>query len=415
MTAGHGHQLEPHRGPAVSSPYMRVVVLAVLIPLVLATIAGIVALWPSGDSPTLEAVDRVDGTILAVQECVVVSDPAGETDAPEDTGEQGTGECREAEVRIDEGEDAGSQVWVPLPFGVGAPEFEEGDKIVLGSVPDAPVDSRYEVMEFQRGSSLIVLGVLFAVAVVALSRWKGVAALVGLGISILVLITFLLPALVQGESPLLVAITGASVIMIVTLYLSHGLSVRTSVALIGTLVSLALTGILGTIFTSAAHFTGLADDSIAYLGVAGSDVDVRGLLLAGLVIGSLGVLDDVTVTQSAAVWEIAAADSTSSRSSLFAAGLRIGRDHVAATVNTLVLAYAGASLPLLLLFTISDQGLGVTLGTEIVAQEVVRSLVGSLGIVAAVPVTTALAVVAVRPRKKRGAGRRAVRPERAEA
>lgn len=396
--------------PAPTSPHLRRLIGAVLIPLVLATLAGVVQLWPTGESPSMETVDRVDATILAVQPCIATGD-AGE----DDTGGERSDQCLEAEIRVDAGEDAGRQVWVPLPFGAGAPDFAAGDKVVLGSVPEAPVDSRYEVLDFQRGSSLIVLGIVFAVAVVALSRWRGLAALTGLAASILVLITFMLPALVQGEPPLLVAITGASVIMIVTLYLSHGFTAKTSVALIGTLVSLALTGLLGSVFTGLANFTGVADDSIAYLGVAGSEVDVRGLLLAGLVIGALGVLDDVTVTQASAVWEVAAADPSSSRPTLFAAGLRIGRDHVAATVNTLVLAYAGASLPLLLLFTIADQSLAVTLGTELVAQEVVRALVGGLGIVAAVPVTTALAVVAVRPRRRRGGVRRAARAERMPA
>ena len=132
-----------------------------------------------------------------------------------------------------------------------------------------------------------------------------------------------------------------------------------------------------------------------------SDIDVRGLLLAGLVIGALGVLDDVTVTQTAAVWEVARADPDATRPHLVGAGLRIGRDHVAATVNTLVLAYAGAALPVLLLFAVSGQGVVDTVTTELVAQEVVRALVGGLGIVAAVPVTTVLAALAVRERPRR--------------
>jgi uncharacterized membrane protein len=198
-----------------------------------------------------------------------------------------------------------------------------------------------------------------------------------------------------------VAVVGSSAIMIITLYLSHGISVRTSVALLGTLISLTLTGLLGAYFTQAAQFAGLADESSAYLGALESDIDVRGLLLAGLVIGALGVLDDVTVTQTAAVWEVARADPDATRPRLVGAGLRVGRDHVAATVNTLVLAYAGAALPVLLLFAVSGQGVIDTVTTELVAQEVVRALVGGLGIVAAVPVTTVLAALAVRERPRR--------------
>ncbi|HJU96383.1 MAG TPA: YibE/F family protein, partial [Jiangellaceae bacterium] len=170
------------------------------------------------------------------------------------------------------------------------------------------------------------------------------------------------------------------------------------VALLGTLLSLTLTGVLGLVFTTAGRFTGLADEASVYLGAVGASIDIRGLLLAGLVIGALGVLDDVTVTQTAAVWELADADPEASRRALFAAGLRIGRQHVSATVNTLVLAYAGASLPVLLLFAVSGQGPLDTVTNELIAQEVVRALVGGLGIVAAVPLTTLIAALAVRER-----------------
>jgi uncharacterized membrane protein len=329
------------------------------------------------------------------------------------TGEQGasehgTDECREAEVRIESGPDNGLKTVVPLPFGVSAPTFDVGDEVVLGAVPNAPLDSRYEMLDFQRGAPLVWLGVLFAIAVVVLSGWKGLAALGGLAVSLVVLIVFVLPALLTGEDPLAVAVIGASLIMIVTLYFAHGLSIRTSVALIGTLISLALTGLLGALFTSLSHFTGLVDEAASYLGTVNTDFNVRGLLLAGLVIGALGVLDDVTVTQAAAVWELAAADPAATRRSLLAAGLRIGREHVAATVNTLVLAYVGAALPLLMLFSVAGQGITDVITTEAVAQEIVRSLVGGLGIIAAVPVTTALAVLTVRERPHRLAGHRRV-------
>jgi uncharacterized membrane protein len=222
-----------------------------------------------------------------------------------------------------------------------------------------------------------------------------------------ILIVFVLPALLDGQPPLAVAVVGASAIMICTLYLSHGVSLRTSVSLLGTLISLSLTGLLGLLFTNAGRFTGLADDSAPFLAILGESIDLRGLLLAGLVIGALGVLDDVTVTQTAAVWELAHADPAASRRTLFSAGLRIGREHVSAAVNTLVLAYAGASLTLLLLFAGSGQGPLDTVTTELVAQEVVRALVGGLGIVAAVPVTTMVAALVVRERPRAPRLRRA--------
>lgn len=243
-----------------------------------------------------------------------------------------------------------------------------------------------------------MLAVAFGLAVVVLSRWRGLAALAALGITLVVLTGFVLPALLVGRPPLAVAVVGASTIMVCSLYLAHGLHLRTSIALLGTLVSLTITGVLGAVFVTVGRFTGLAEESSAYLSAVAVEVDVRGLLLAGLVIGALGVLDDVTVTQTAAVWEVARADRTASRRALMRSGMRIGRDHVASTVNTLVLAYAGAALPLLVLFAVADAPWTDVVTTELVAQEVVRALVGGIGIVSAVPVTTGLAVLAVRPR-----------------
>ena len=244
-----------------------------------------------------------------------------------------------------------------------------------------------------------------------MSRWRGLASLASLGLSIAILITFVLPALLDGRPPLAVAVVGASTIMIATLYLSYGFSVRTSVALLGTLVSLTLTGVLGLVFTTVGRFTGLVDEASAYLGAVGASIDIQGLLLAGLVIGALGVLDDVTVTQTAAVWELADADPEASRRSLFAAGLRIGRQHVSATVNTLVLAYAGASLPLLLLFAVS--GSGPRHRDERADRPGGRAGARrGLGIIAAVPLTTSIAALAVRerPRLRRVAGAGRARP-----
>ncbi|HEX2360582.1 MAG TPA: YibE/F family protein [Jiangellaceae bacterium] len=371
-----------------SAPAIRRTVVAILLPLILATVAGIVLLWPDGEPPRIEGAQRADATMLDIRECA----PPVDTE----TGEA----CLEASVRIDSGPDRGVEVVVPVPFGEGAPVFEVGDAVIVGAAEDQPIESRYELIDLQRAWSLFALVVVFALAVVALSHWRGLAALASLGLSVVILIVFVLPALLDGQPPLAVAVVGASAIMIVTQYLSHGVSLRTSVALLGTLISLSLTGLLGLLFTTVGRFTGLAGDSERYLATLGESIDLRGLLLAGLVIGALGVLDDVTVTQTAAVWELADADPTASRRTLFSAGLRIGREHVSAAVNTLVLAYAGASLTLLMLFAVSGQGVLDTVTTELVAQEIVRALVGGLGIIAAVPVTTVVAALAVRERPR---------------
>jgi uncharacterized membrane protein len=376
----------------LSAPAVRRTVVAILLPLVLATVAGMVLLWPDGDAPRIQGAQNADATVLEIRECETPAEPE---------------DCLEATVRIDSGPDEGVEVVLPVPFGEGAPVFETGDAVVIAAAEDQPIESRYELMDQQRAWPVFALALTFAVAVVALSRWRGLAALASLALSVAILIVFVLPALLDGKPPLAVAVVGASAIMIGTLYLSHGVSLRTSVALLGTLISLSLTGVLGSLFTTVGRFTGLAGDSERYLATVGESIDLRGLLLAGLVIGALGVLDDVTVTQTAAVWELADADPAASRRTLFSAGLRIGREHVSAAVNTLVLAYAGASLTLLMLFAVSGQGVLDTVTNELVAQEVVRALVGGLGIIAAVPVTTLVAALAVRERPRVARVRRA--------
>jgi uncharacterized membrane protein len=192
--------------------------------------------------------------------------------------------------------------------------------------------------------------------------------------------------------------------MFTVLYLAHGVKVQTSIAVLGTLVSLVLTVLLAQLFVGVTELTGLGSDETGLLSATVGELDLRGLLLAGIVIGSLGVLDDVTVTQAAAVWELHVAKPSATVGELYRAGIRIGKDHVAATVNTLVLAYVGASLPLLVVYQLSGSGLRDVLTNEVVAQEVVRTLVGSLGLVAAVPVTTLLAAVAVRLDRPQPAG-----------
>jgi uncharacterized membrane protein len=192
--------------------------------------------------------------------------------------------------------------------------------------------------------------------------------------------------------------------MFVALYLAHGFSVRTSTAVLGTLASLLLTVLLGWAFSGATQLSGLSSEEANFLQGAFGGVDPRGLLLAGVVIGALGVLDDVTVTQASAVWELRAANPAYGVWELYRAAVRIGRDHIASTVNTLVLAYAGASLPLLLLFTISGTRLTDVLTSDVIATEVVRTLVGSIGLVASVPVTTGLAALlaTATPTSRRG-------------
>jgi uncharacterized membrane protein len=250
-------------------------------------------------------------------------------------------------------------------------------------------------VDFQRKTPLLLLAALFAVSVLLLGRLQGLRALAGAAVSVLVLVLYLLPALLEGTNPLALALVASSIIAFVALYVTHGVNDRSTVALLGTLASLALVGVLGFVFVEASQLTGLVGEETSILRITAGSIDFQGLLLAGIVIGSLGVLDDVTVTQVSAVWELRAADAAATSREVYHSAIRIGRDHIASTVNTLVLAYAGAALPLLLLFTQSTQPLSRVVSGEVIAVEVIRTLVGSIGLVASVPITTALAVLLV--------------------
>jgi uncharacterized membrane protein len=364
-----------------------IVIACLLIPAALATLAGLVLLHPGARPQTTDgaaALPRVPALVIAA--------------TPVDCdGAAGGSGCIALAVVPEEGPLAGQTITVlvsaPQPGRGATATYAVGDPVELVWSGDPADPASYEVSDFQRGGPLTVLALLFALAVVALGRWQGVKALVALGLTGIVLVTFMLPAILAGEDPLWVAVVGSCAIMFVVLYLTHGFSARTSTAVLGTLASLLLIGVLGVVFAAATRLTGLDEDT-ANLGAAlGLPVDGRGLVLAGLIIGALGALDDVTVTQTSAVWELRAADPGARPGVLFASGMRIGRDHVASAVNTLVLAYAGAALPLLLLFAVAERGLGDALTTQVIATEVVRTLVGSIGIVASVPLTTGLAVL----------------------
>ncbi|MEV4387053.1 YibE/F family protein [Micromonospora sp. NPDC049580] len=372
-------------------PRVRRILVATVVPLFVATVVAAVVLWPRDGAPQTGGgtdAPRHHGTVTRV-----VTEPCPPSANP--AGTPATGPCGTVDVRIEDGPSAGQQVQTPVPAGPGAPRIEVGDDVVLVELTDPtdPATSSWNIAEHQRGKPLVWLAVVFAAAIVAFGRWRGLAALAGLAASFAILLTFVLPGISAGRSPLLVAVVGAALIMFVVLYLTHGVTAQTSVAVLGTLGSLVLTGVLATIATAATHLTGFGSEDATTLSMFQADVDLRGLLLAGIIIGSLGVLDDVTVTQAATVTELANANPGLSRLQLYRAATRVGRAHIASTVNTIVLAYAGASLPLLLLLTADTRPLGQILTSEFLAQEIVRSAVATLGLIAAVPLTTGLAAV----------------------
>jgi uncharacterized membrane protein len=370
---------------AVVARRVRIVVAAVLTPLLLAAVVLMIVMWPGGGVKVASyQTATARGEVTAVKACPNVKD-----------------QCDEATVELTSGPDKGQVVPIQVPkSGQTSIPVKAGQSIMLG-VQDAPtVADRYSYVDHDRTKPLLWLAVVFAVAVVALSRWRGFAALIALAVTAVMLTQFILPAILKGENALLVAVVGGTVIMAIALFLTHGINAESSIALSGTVAALGLTVVLGWFFTKFCQLSGLASEGASGAKALVPDIDLTGLLVAGMVIGALGVLDDVTVTQAAAVWELSASNPSASRRELVGAGLRIGRTHVASVVNTLVLAYAGASLPVLLVFAIQDLPGRAVLSTESVAVEVVRGLVGSLGIIAAVPLTTALAAMAVADRSR---------------
>ncbi|MEV4661160.1 YibE/F family protein [Micromonospora echinofusca] len=392
-----------HTRPAPSAPpRVRRILVATVVPLFVATLIAALVLWP-WDAPDPAAgtePPRYHGTVTRVvtEPCPPAPEvPEGSPDAPR-------GPCGTVTVRVEDGPDAGQQVQTPVPAGPGAPTVAVDDEIILVELidPADPTASSYNIAEHQRGKPLIWLVALFAAAIVAFGRWRGLAALAGLAASFAILLTFVLPGIGAGSPPLLVAVVGAALIMFVVLYLTHGVTAQTSVAVLGTLGSLVLTGVLGTIATAATHLTGFGSEDATTLSMYQADVDLHGLLLAGIIIGSLGVLDDVTVTQAATVTELAHANPGLSRRQLYRAATRVGRAHIASTVNTIVLAYAGASLPVLLLLTADSRAVTQLLTSEFLAQEIVRSAVATLGLIAAVPLTTGLAALVTTAGRRAG-------------
>jgi uncharacterized membrane protein len=396
---GHGHDTGPPAGRRV-----RILLAALLVPTAVAALVGLVLLWPSGRTPVVAPAAVATPVHAQVIETRAAScdqgqagsgGPSASAPGPAAPAVGGDGSsCVALVVHMADGPRAGRDLVQLVPIEPSTPQFVVGDPVVLSwSGGDADDPGSYQVVDFQRGGSLWWLAALFALAVLVLGRWRGLAALAALTLSFVVLLAFVLPAILAGHDPLWVAVVGACLIMFAVLYLTHGPSARTSTAVLGTLASLLLIGALATAFTALARLTGLDETTSSLIGALGTGVNTRGLLLAGVIIGALGVLDDVTVTQTSAVWELRRANSALGTRALFTAAMRIGRDHVSSAVNTLVLAYAGASLPLMLIFSVSGRSLGDVVTTEEVATEIVRTLVGSIGLVASVPITTLVAAM----------------------
>lgn len=358
------------------------------------TLIGLIDLWPTGSST---AVEPVTGT-GTIEKATVETASRVECRAP------GAFECARVTIRVRTGPDAGETAQFTIGEASADVRLAVGDRIrvVRLDVPEGaeafgrPIDS-YSFSDYERGRPLLLLTLLFCAFVVLFGRWRGLRALVGLALSLLIVVEFIVPAILDGSSAVAVALVGALAAMFVTIPLAHGLGAKGLTAMLGTAVSLVLTALLATVATDAVHLTGLASDETAYLRAVAEGLSLQGLLLAGMIVGALGVLDDLTVSQASTVMALRRANPALRARELLRNAMDVGHDHIAATVNTLVLAYAGASLPVLLIFSIGGTSFADAVNTEAVAAQLVAMIVGSIGLIAALPITTALAsLVAVR-------------------
>jgi uncharacterized membrane protein len=310
-----------------------------------------------------------------------------------------------AQVEILDGERAGRRVTADIagptaagrvPAGGAAgsgAEYAPGDEVVL-QISTGPEGEFIAISDRWRVPLLAAVVVIFGLLVTVVAGWRGVRALVALTFTVGVAYKILLPLLIAGWDPVVLAVLTGSGVTLVTLLLTEGWRRSTFAAVAGTFAALLATALIAAAVTATARFSVLqGSEDVGFLqGMIGLDVDLGGLLLASVILGALGVLDDVTITQAVTIEELIRSDPAASRGTIVARAMNIGRSHIAATVNTLVLAYVAASLPLLLLFALAAQPIGALASSETVAVEIVRAVVGSMGIVLAVPFTTFVAV-----------------------
>ncbi|WP_247828593.1 YibE/F family protein [Arthrobacter antioxidans] len=413
MPVGHSHQhtsgsSEPSAPAIAARRRANLLLAAILVPLGVVTLIAMMLLWPSGDrssltvaSPyaTAEGVSFDRGTVREVREA----------DCPSSrpTVDAG-GTALTCTVAYTQPALGGDLVPVEVtPELAKAEAVEPGDEIRyldLATVVQGGA-APYVFVDFVRSVPIVAIAVLYAVVVIAVARWRGLRAMIGLVGALVVLAQFILPGLVEGAPPLLLGLVGSIVIMYGVLYFAHGVSARTSTALLGTVFGLGITAVLAAWATDAAHLTGVGDENAYTLANASDELSISSIILCGLIISGLGVLNDVTITQSSAVWELYELAPNTSGRRLFGSAMRIGRDHIASTVYTIAFAYAGAALPVLILVSLYERNLLDTLTSGELAEEVVRTLVGSIGLVLAIPLTTLVAVLVVKavgPRSARG-------------
>jgi uncharacterized membrane protein len=356
----------------------------IVIAISVATLIALVLLWPDGSggselklgaaTPTekgkIEKIEAVD--------CTMALENA---------------ECQKAYVRMKSGPEEGDLVSVDVTNRGDNSVFGVGDTVKVASFSNAGGPEVHSIIDFERKPPMLLLAVAFCLLVIVFGRLRGAMSLVGLALSLGIVLVFVIPAILDHKPPLAVALAGAMAVMLVTISLAHGVGPKSIAAILGTSLSLLIVCVLAVAFTHAANLTGYSSEEASLLSAGDANISISGLVVAGIVIGALGVLDDVTVSQASTVIALRAANPRLGTRELYRRAIDVGRDHVSATVNTLVLAYVGSSLPLLLILGSGQLGFTDAVNMEVVAKEIVATLVGSIGLIAAVPITTILAAL----------------------
>jgi uncharacterized membrane protein len=357
--------------------------------LAVATVGGLVALWPPADPPRARTSTAMGGRTVAAEVL---------REQQVDCGGPVRQRCRRLLVSVDGGPGA-----TPITIGpvsatpsIGAGTKIRVSRVVLPAGARLPADSeRWAFVGIDRRGALLWLGAALGLLALIVLRWRGLLAVLGVGVSLLLVTTFMVPAILAGTSALLVALVGSLAVMFVTLVLTNGVGAQSLAAALGIGSTLVAIGLVALLAIHLAHLDGHSGEVATYLGQQEAGLSLSGIVLAGMVIGALGVLTDTAVTQASAVMALRRADPRLSARRLYGAALAVGRDHLSATIHTLVLAYVGAALPLLLVLRASGVAATDALNAQDIAEPIVATLVGCIGLVAAVPLTTTLAAILI--------------------
>lgn len=370
MGTGHTHLSGITKRPRATERTS--IILAVIVGIVVfLTLLGAALTWPSDDN--------FRGTLLT-------TDPGARWVSAEVIAANDDGTF---DVLIAEDQDAGPEVM--LDPGDPTLEITVGDQVRAMQLETGEV----VFADFERGPPMLLLLIVYVVLVVAVAWWRGLGALLGLALAFGIVLFYTVPALFDGANPLITGLVTGSGALFMLLYIAHGPNARTTTAYLGTLAGLMVTALLAWWAVQESNLTGLWNEEGIHLEFWYRDVSLTGLLLCGIILAGLGVLNDVTVTQASAVWELRSARPDISRWELFSRAMRIGRDHIASTVYTIAFAYVGAALPTIMIVSLYDTTVGATLTSADIAEEIVRTLVGSIGLVLAVPLTTAIGAIVV--------------------